>query len=78
MSVEDAKRAADISCAEIVLSNHGGFQPDGLRMPFEQFDEMVQAVGGRIDVIRNSGVQRGRHILKALAPNTKAVGIDRS
>ena len=31
MSVEDAKRAVDIGCTGIMLSNHGGRQLDGSR-----------------------------------------------
>ena len=77
MSVEDAKHAADIGCAGVVLSNHGGRQLDGSRAPFDQLDEVVQAVGDRIDVIVDSGFQRGTHILKALALGAKAVGIGR-
>lgn len=77
MSVEDAKHAVDIGCAGVVLSNHGGRQLDGSRAPFDQLDEIVQAVGDRIDVIVDSGFQRGTHILKALALGAKAVGIGR-
>lgn len=77
MSVEDARRAADIGCAGVVLSNHGGRQLDGSRAPFDQLDEVVQAVGDRIDVIVDSGFQRGTHVLKALALGAKAVGIGR-
>lgn len=78
MSVEDARRAADIGCAGVVLSNHGGRQLDGSRAPFDQLDEVVQAVGDRIDVLVDSGFQRGTHILKALALGAKAVGIGRA
>ena len=77
MSVEDAKRAADIGCTGIVISNHGGRQLDGSRAPFDQLDEIVQAVGDRIDVIMDSGVQRGTHVLKALSLGAKAVGAGR-
>ena len=31
MSVEDAKRAVDIGCTGIMVSNHGGRQLDGSR-----------------------------------------------
>ena len=31
MSVEDAKRAIDIGCTAIMISNHGGRQLDGSR-----------------------------------------------
>ena len=33
MSVEDAKRAVDIGCTGIMVSNHGGRQLDGSRAP---------------------------------------------
>jgi L-lactate dehydrogenase (cytochrome) len=74
MSVEDAKRAVDIGCTGIVVSNHGGRQLDGSRSSFDQLDAIVQAVGDRIDVIMDSGVQRGTHVLKALSLGAKAVG----
>ncbi|MEL6482130.1 MAG: alpha-hydroxy acid oxidase [Pseudomonadota bacterium] len=74
MSVEDAKRAVEIGCTGIVLSNHGGRQLDGSRAPFDQLAEIVDAVGDRIDVIMDSGVQRGTHVLKALSLGAKAVG----
>jgi len=74
MSVEDAKRAVDIGCTGIILSNHGGRQLDGSRSPFDQLAEIVNAVGDKIDVIMDSGVQRGTHVLKALSLGAKAVG----
>ncbi|MEO1724381.1 MAG: alpha-hydroxy acid oxidase [Pseudomonadota bacterium] len=74
MSVEDAKRAVEIGCTGIVLSNHGGRQLDGSRAPFDQLAEIVDAVGDQIDVIMDSGVQRGTHVLKALSLGAKAVG----
>jgi L-lactate dehydrogenase (cytochrome) len=74
MSVEDAKKAVDIGCTGIILSNHGGRQLDGSRSPFDQLSEIVDAVGDRIDVIMDSGVQRGTHVLKALSLGAKAVG----
>ncbi|MEP1612183.1 MAG: alpha-hydroxy acid oxidase [Roseobacter sp.] len=77
MSVQDAKRAVDIGCTGIVLSNHGGRQLDGSRSPFDQLDEIVNAVGDKIDVIMDSGVQRGTHVLKALSLGAKAVGVGR-
>ncbi len=77
MSVADAKRAVDIGCTGIILSNHGGRQLDGSRAPFDQLAETVDAVGDKIDVIMDSGVQRGTHVLKALSLGAKAVGIGR-
>lgn len=74
MSVEDAKRAADIGCTGIIISNHGGRQLDGSRSSFDQLEAIVDAVGDRLDVIMDSGIQRGTHVLKALALGAKAVG----
>ena len=78
MSVEDARRAVSIGCSGIILSNHGGRQLDGSRTPFDQLGEIVDAVGDRIDVLMDSGVQRGTHVLKALSMGAKAVGIGRA
>lgn len=78
MSAADARRAAEIGCAGIVLSNHGGRQLDGSRAPFDQLAEVVDAVGDRIDVLMDGGVQRGTHVLKALSLGAKAVGIGRA
>ncbi|MEO8345601.1 MAG: alpha-hydroxy acid oxidase [Betaproteobacteria bacterium] len=77
MSVGDAKRAVEIGCTGIVLSNHGGRQLDGSRAAFDQLAEIVDAVGDRIDVIMDGGVQRGTHVLKALSLGAKAVGLGR-
>ena len=72
MSVEDAKKAVDIGCTGIMVSNHGGRQLDGGRAPFDQLAEIVDAVGDKIDVICEGGIQRGTHILKALSVGAKA------
>jgi len=77
MSVDDTKRAAAIGCTGIVLSNHGGRQLDGSRAAFDQLAEVVDAVGDRLDVMMDGGVQRGTHVLKALALGAKAVGLGR-
>ena len=75
MSVEDAKRAIDIGCTALIISNHGGRQLDGSRTPFDQLTEIVDAVGDKIEVILDSGVRRGTHVLKALALGAKACSL---
>ncbi len=72
MSVEDAKRAIDIGATAIMVSNHGGRQLDGSRAPFDQIAELADAVGDRIEIICDGGIQRGSHVLKALAAGAKA------
>ena len=67
MSVDDAKKAVDIGASAIMLSNHGGRQLDGSRSPFDQLPAIVDAVGGKIEIIVDGGIRRGTHVLKALA-----------
>jgi len=75
MSVDDAKKAIDIGCSAIMISNHGGRQLDGSRAPFDQLSEIVDAVGDKIEVILDGGIRRGTHVLKALALGAKASSI---
>jgi L-lactate dehydrogenase (cytochrome) len=77
MSAADARHAAEIGCTGIVVSNHGGRQLDGSRASFDQLAEIVDAVGDRIDVLMDGGVQRATHVLKALSLGAKAVGVGR-
>mgnify|MGYP003336091126 FL=1 len=72
MSVEDAKRAIDIGCTAIMISNHGGRQLDGSRSPFDQVKAIADAVGDKLEIILDGGVRRGTHVLKALAAGAKA------
>jgi L-lactate dehydrogenase (cytochrome) len=67
MSAGDARRAVEIGADAIMISNHGGRQLDGGRAPFDQLREIVDAVGGEIEIICDGGVRRGTHALKAVA-----------
>ena len=72
MSVEDAKKAIDIGCTAIMISNHGGRQLDGSRSPFDQVKAISDAVGNKLEIILDGGVRRGTHVLKALAAGATA------
>jgi L-lactate dehydrogenase (cytochrome) len=72
MSVADARRCVDIGASAIMISNHGGRQLDGSRAPFDQLAEILDAVGGEIEVIVDGGIRRGTHVLKALAMGATA------
>lgn len=72
MSAADARRAVDIGADAIMISNHGGRQLDGSRAPFDQLAEIVDAVGGDIEIICDGGIRRGTHVLKALAQGANA------
>jgi L-lactate dehydrogenase (cytochrome) len=72
MSAADARRAVDIGADAIMISNHGGRQLDGSRAPFDQLPEIVDAVGGQIEIICDGGIRRGTHALKALCSGATA------
>ncbi len=72
MSPDDAKKAIDIGADAIMISNHGGRQLDGSRSPFDQLEEIVDKVGGKIEIICDGGIRRGTHILKALSQGANA------
>ena len=72
MSVEDAKKAIDIGCTAIMVSNHGGRQLDGSRSPFDQVKAISDAVGDKLEIILDGGVRRGTHVLKALSAGATA------
>nr|WP_137678535.1 alpha-hydroxy acid oxidase [Parerythrobacter lutipelagi] len=72
MSAGDARRAVDIGADAIMVSNHGGRQLDGSRAPFDQLREIVDAVGGEIEIICDGGVRRGTHALKSLCAGATA------
>ncbi len=72
MSAADARRAVDIGADAIWISNHGGRQLDGSRAPFDQLKEIVDEVGGEIEIILDGGVRRGTHVMKAQAMGATA------
>ncbi len=72
MSAADARRAVEIGADAIMISNHGGRQLDGSRAPFDQLREIVDAVGGEIEIICDGGVRRGTHVLKSLCAGASA------
>ena len=72
MGAADARRAVEIGADAIWISNHGGRQLDGSRAPFDQLREIVDTVGGEIEIILDGGVRRGTHVLKGLAAGATA------
>jgi 4-hydroxymandelate oxidase len=74
---EDAKLAADTGIDAIVVSNHGGRVEDGVSATIAVLPEIVEAVGGRMPVLVDSGFRRGSDIVTALAIGAQAVCIGR-
>jgi 4-hydroxymandelate oxidase len=77
LAFEDAKIAADAGIDAIIVSNHGGRAEDGVASTIEMLPEIVEAVGGRMPVLVDSGFRRGSDVVKALALGAKAVCIGR-
>ncbi|MGD9798932.1 MAG: alpha-hydroxy acid oxidase [Acidimicrobiia bacterium] len=63
----DAARAVEVGFGGVIVSNHGGRQLDHAPSPARLLPEVVDAVGGRADVILDGGVRRGTDVVKALA-----------
>ena len=72
MSAEVARAAADRGVEAIIVSNHGGRQLDHAPSPIEVLPEIVDAVGGRAEVILDGGVRRGSDVVKAIALGARA------
>ncbi len=77
LTAEDSRRARDLGCDGVVVSNHGGRQLDGAPATIEVLPEIVAAVGDTVAVLLDSGVRRGGDVLKALALGAKAVLVGR-
>jgi L-lactate dehydrogenase (cytochrome) len=67
LDAEDARLAAAAGADAIVVSNHGGRQLDGAPSSISVLSEIVEAIGGRCEVMFDGGVRSGQDIAKALA-----------
>lgn len=79
---EDVVKAAQMGCAGVVLSNHGGRQLDFSRAPVEVLAEtkpilMKNGLDKNFDIFIDGGIRRGTDILKALCLGAKGVGLGR-
>ncbi len=77
LAFEDAQLAAGAGIDAVVVSNHGGRVEDDVAPTIEVLPEIVEAVGGRMPVLVDSGFRRGTDIVKALALGAQAVCIGR-
>jgi L-lactate dehydrogenase (cytochrome) len=75
---DDARRSIDEGADAIVVSNHGGRQLDGVAATIRVLPEVVEAVGGRIEVLLDSGIRRGSDVVKALCLGARAVLVGRA
>lgn len=78
LTADDALTAANLGADGIFVSNHGARQLDGAPTPVEVLPEIVDAVGGRLKIMLDSGVRRGSDIVKALALGADMVFVGRA
>lgn len=74
-TAEDAALAVEHGVDVVWVSNHGGRQLDHARGTIDTLPEVVQAVGGKAEIMLDGGILRGTDVLKALALGAKAVAV---
>lgn len=74
---EDARIACELGVAGIVVSNHGGRQLDNVPATADMLRPVVEAVGGRVEVLVDGGIRRGTDVCAALALGARAVLVGR-
>ncbi len=71
-TVDDATLAVEHGIEALALSNHGGRQLVGAPTPLSLVAPVVDAIGGRTEVICDGGIRRGSDIVKAVALGANA------
>ena len=75
---EDAKRALATGADALIVSNHGGRALDGGISSIAALVDVVDAVGGKIEIYMDGGIRTGQDVLKALAVGAKGTFIGRA
>jgi len=78
MDVEDARIAVDVGADALVVSNHGGRQLDGAPSSISALPAIAEAVGQKLEVWVDGGIQSGQTVLKALARGARGAMIGRA
>jgi L-lactate dehydrogenase (cytochrome) len=77
LDVDDARSAIDHGADAIIVSNHGGRQLDNGVSTIATLPKIVDAVGGRIEILVDGGIRNGLDVVKALALGAQACLIGR-
>src|SRR5580704_15867662 len=74
---DDALLAVNHGASGVIVSNHGARQLDATPATISILPEIVDAVGGKVEVYVDGGIRRGTDVRKAIACGTRAVFIRR-
>ena len=74
---DDALLAVNHGASGVIVSNHGARQLDTTPATISILPEIVDAVGGKVEVYVDGGIRRGTDVLKAIACGARAVFIGR-
>ena len=74
-TAEDARLSVEHGADVVYVSNHGGRQLDQGQGTIDALPEVVEAVGGRAEVLFDGGILRGTDVVKALCLGARAVGV---
>ena len=77
LEADDARRCAAHGAAGVVVSNHGGRQLDRTPATIDVLPEVVDAVGGEVEVWVDGGVRRGTDVLTCVALGARGVLVGR-
>jgi L-lactate dehydrogenase (cytochrome) len=78
LDVEDAEEAVKTGAHALVVSNHGGRQLDGAPSSIEVLPEIVDTVGGKMEIMFDGGIRSGQDVMRALALGAKSCMIGRA
>lgn len=73
----DAARAVDLGCDGVVVSNHGGRVLDSAPAALSRLSSVIAAVGERVPVLFDSGIDSGADAFRALSLGARAVLVGR-
>src|SRR2546425_5315044 len=78
LTVNDARRAADMGVRVIWVSNHGGRQLDHTQSTIEALPQIVDAVADKAEIVIDGGFTHGTDIVKGVARGAKVVMLGRT
>lgn len=74
---DDALSCVEAGAAGLIVSNHGGNQLDTVLPSADALADVVEACGGKAEILVDGGLRTGTSVLKALALGARAVLVGR-